>query len=284
FAVRADLDGPTPDTSSDGPRTVVRAYTAAGPGGALVPDGAGSPGQEPAPGEWVVLELDTSDANAAGTFYSGTTQTYDLAAAYAVTQVADVSVGGTTVPASDGPVAASGVDTPVVDEYEAGVWDGPGDAFRYRLFTPHAYREAPDDDTLYPLVLTLHGTGETGTDNAVQLLGNQLSVAFAAPERQASDPAFVLSPQRAPDQDWLTPSGREALVGMVEDLVDRYPVDPDRVYLTGLSRGSRASWPLLAEDGDLFAGALLVAGGESAELTARITGLPIWVHHAIDDP
>src|SRR5690606_15219528 len=35
FAVRADLDGPTPDTSSDGPRTVVRAYTAAGPGGAL---------------------------------------------------------------------------------------------------------------------------------------------------------------------------------------------------------------------------------------------------------
>jgi predicted peptidase len=278
FAVRADLDGPTPGTSSDGPRTVVRAYTAA------EPDGAGSPGQEPTPGEWVVLELDTSDANAAGTFYSGTTQTYDLAAAYSVAQVADVTLDGTTVPATADPVAASGVDTPVVDEYEGGVWDGPGDAFRYRLFTPHAYREAPDDETLYPLVLTLHGTGETGTDNAVQLLGNQLSVAFASPGRQATDPAFVLSPQRAPDQDWLTPSGREALVGMVEDMVDRYPVDPDRVYLTGLSRGSRASWPLLAEDGDLFAGALLVAGGESADLTAQIDDLPVWVHHAVDDP
>lgn len=282
FAVLADLDGPTPGTSSDGPRTVARAYTAAGP------DDAGSPGQEPAAGEWVVLELDTSDANASGTFYDGTTQTYDLAAAYSVTQVADLNVGGTSVPASDGPVAASAVDTPVVDEYEAGVWGGPGDAFRYRLFTPHAYRDGAEDEqgdeTLYPLVLTLHGTGETGTDNAVQLLGNQLSVAFAAPERQASDPAFVLSPQRAPDQDWLTPSGRTALVGMVEDMVDRYPVDPDRVYLTGLSRGSRASWPLLAEHGDLFAGALLVAGGESADLTAQITDLPVWVHHAVDDP
>ncbi|MBD8080125.1 glycosyl hydrolase [Cellulosimicrobium arenosum] len=275
FAVRADLDGPTPGTTSDGPRTVVRAVTSD------VPDAA--PGAGPSAGEWVVLELDTSDANAAGTFYEGTTQLYDLTDAYSVRQVGGVTLGDVTV-AGGGAADASAVISPVVDEYTADRWDGPGDTFRYRLFTPEAVREDPATDELYPLVLTLHGTGETGTDNTAQLVGNQLSVAFADPARQGDDPAFVLSPQRAPDQDWLTPSGRQALVGMVEDMIDRYPVDPDRVYLTGLSRGSRASWPLLAENPDLFAGALLVAGGESADLTAQIEDLPVWVHHAIDDP
>ncbi|MBD5786257.1 hypothetical protein IF650_08700 [Cellulosimicrobium terreum] len=277
FEVRADLDGPTPATSSDGPRTVVRATTSD------VPDAV--PGADPVAGEWVVLELDTTDLNAAGTYYTDATHLYDLADSYSVRQVRGVTIGDRTV-AGGGAADASAVISPVVDEYTSGQWDGAGDPFRYRLFTPEAVRTGtgPASGDLYPLVLTLHGTGESGTDNTAQLVGNQLSVAFADPARQASDPAFVLSPQRSAETDWLTPSGRLALVGMVEDMIDRYPVDPERVYLTGLSRGSRGSWPLLAENPDLFAGALLVAGGESADLTAQITDLPVWVHHSIDDP
>ena len=65
-----------------------------------------------------------------------------------------------------------------------------------RLFIPDEM--VPGES--YPLVITLHGAGERGTDNQSQVLYNHLATTWAAYEWQADHPCFVFSPQCIYDQ------------------------------------------------------------------------------------
>jgi len=56
-------------------------------------------------------------------------------------------------------------------------------------------------------VVALHGAGERGTDGTVQLMANQLAVAFAEPDRQATDRSIVLAPQAPPPSLQPVPAG-----------------------------------------------------------------------------
>src|SRR5690625_7689506 len=83
----------------------------------------------------------------------------------------------------------------IVDDYAAEVLQaGNGVELPYRLFSPTT-------DEQVPLVVSLHGHGESGTNNMSQIVGNQISVAFAEPARQETDPAYVLSPQTQQGED-----------------------------------------------------------------------------------
>src|SRR4051812_28628623 len=55
----------------------------------------------------------------------------------------------------------------------------------YRLFVPKSY----DASKRYPLVLCLHGVGESGTDNAKQVTAYQLAPLWAADSNQSKHPA-----------------------------------------------------------------------------------------------
>lgn len=232
-----------------GSRTVLAAYPN------NVPDFT----ERPRPGRYVILELDENDPLAAGAYNQTYTRFYDLVGAYEVSQVRNTKVR-----------------TRVVDDYTSGTFG----ALPYRFFTPKVR-----PGRKYPLVVTLHGHGESGTDNFAQIAGNQISVAFANPTR----PAFVLSPQ-APQGTpgtggWWRPDLRAAVLDLVRATVAGNPaIDPNRVYLTGLSMGSYGSWAFLPEHNDLFAGAILVcgAGNETAAVTT-LGDFPIWAVHSIDD-
>ena len=64
----------------------------------------------------------------------------------------------------------------------------------------------------------------------------------------------------------------------------KYPIDPDRVYLTGLSMGGFGSWMLAMEHPGRFAAAVPICGGGDPRDVARIKDLPIWVFHGGKDP
>lgn len=258
FEVTVTLSRPDADPVS-GSRTVVAAYTN------NVPEF----GDRRRPGRYVILELDENDPLALGAYNQTYTRYYNLTGAYQVRQVRE----NTTL-------ANTGVRTLIVDDYTSGT----SDAVPYRLYTPKVR-----PGRKYPLVVTLHGHGESGTDNFSQIAGNQISVAFADPARQARHPAFVLSPQAPPGTPgsggWWRPDLRAAVLDLVRATVARTPaIDPTRVYLTGLSMGSFGSWAFLPEHHALFAGAILVCGAGNETAAVNTLGdFPIWAVHSIDD-
>lgn len=165
--------------------------------------------------------------------------------------------------------------------------DDAGTTLPYRLFTPG---DATGDRPL-PLILYLHGGAGAGTDNQRQLAGGNRfgSVGWTTDERQATHPTFVVAPQLPGAKPWsgggrdaMSPHGRAA-VALVEHLLDTQAIDPDRVYVTGPSRGGLGSWDLLAKRPDLFAaGAPLCGRGDPARAEA-MRNIPIWAFHGDQD-
>lgn len=257
FEVNVTLTRPGAEPLS-GRRTVLDAYSS----------NAAEFSKHPRPGRYVILEFDEDEPLAAGAYNQTFTRFYDLVGAYEVEQVTNTAVRN-----------------PIVDDYAAATFDvQPGVTLPYRSFTPETR-----PGRRYPLVVTLHGHGESGTDNFAQIAGNQISVAFADPARQAKHPAFVLSPQ-APQGTpgtggWWRPELRAGVLDLVRTTLAQNPaIDPQRVYLTGLSMGSFGSWAFLPEHHDLFAGALLVCGaGNEAAAAATLGDFPIWAVHSADD-
>lgn len=183
-----------------------------------------------------------------------------------------------------------------LDQYtEQTFVDASGQKHRYRFLFPAGFDKGADKK--YPLVLFLHGAGERGDDNAAPLKHG--AAEFARADRQAEYPCFVLVPQVPKDQkwvdtDWSRSDGKgsfpdshspayAAALGAVKTWIDSGRVDPDRVYVTGLSMGGYGSWYAAAASKDVFAAAAPICGGGDPTWAKRYEGMPIWTFHGTDD-
>lgn len=161
--------------------------------------------------------------------------------------------------------------------------DGAGRALKYRLFIPKGYA---DTTIRYPLTVFLHGSGESGDDNASQLINNGPG-ALSHPATQEKFPSFVLCPQCPKGGQWgyyrgdITPAG--TVVAIVRALQKEFRIDPDRIYVTGLSLGGMGAWYAIAEHPDLFAAAVPVCGAGDVSRVDRIRSIPVWAFHGMDD-
>jgi len=158
----------------------------------------------------------------------------------------------------------------------------------YRLFVPSELEPGKK----YPLVVFLHGAGERGTDNYVQLATYRGAVVWAEPRVQVRHPCFVLAPQCPPESGWtkifdgdIFAPTRELLtvVKVIESLLKDYSIDEERIYLTGLSMGGFGTFALVAEYPDLFAAAVPICGGGDPAKVESMKKVPMWVFHAEDD-
>jgi predicted peptidase len=142
---------------------------------------------------------------------------------------------------------------------------------RYLLFLPEGYA---DDDKKWPLMLFLHGSGESGDDlEKVKKHGPPKIV-----EGKTDFPFIVVSPQSR-RRGW----NPDALKVLLDEIVDRYPVDRDRVYLTGLSMGGYGTWSLAAAYPGYFAAIAPICGGGDPNDADKLNDLPIWVFHGAKD-
>lgn len=182
------------------------------------------------------------------------------------------------------------------DFYEAGEvsleQDGRPLTFRYRLLRP--LETSPADR--HPLVVYLHGAGERGDDNIRQL--KYLPTWMIEKEIRQRHPCFLLVPQCRQDERWVdvswadsqsTPAAHEpttdlaAAILAMEQVLEREPVDPDRVLLTGLSMGGYGAWDLATRMPERFAALLPICGGGDERLAAKLVDLPIWAFHGDAD-
>ena len=128
----------------------------------------------------------------------------------------------------------------------------------------------------WPLVLFLHGSGESGTNLArVKNHGPPKLV-----EANGPFPFILVSPQSSGGRGWNI----EALNALLDKVIKEYRVDKDRVYLTGLSMGGFGTWALAAAHPEKFAAIAPICGGGNPGDAKKLVKLPIWVFHGAKDP
>jgi predicted peptidase len=127
----------------------------------------------------------------------------------------------------------------------------------------------------WPLVLFLHGSGESGNDlGKVKAHGPPKLV-----EANGPFPFILVSPQ-SPGRGW----NPDVLNALLDTVIKDYRVDKNRVYLTGLSMGGYGTWSLAAAYPQKFAAIAPICGGGSPEDAVKLAKLPIWVFHGAKDP
>jgi predicted peptidase len=209
---------------------------------------------------------------------------------------------------SGGPTSGDGPEWQAL--YVEGEWptevpgqeqiDGGDERLRlpFRVMMPEGVESKQREGEVFPLVVFLHGAGERGTDNGLQLKHGLREI--ARPSRRESFPAFVIAPQcpegkRWVEVDWTESAGAGtwpkepgevmvALLELVEQFAATHPVDRERIYLTGLSMGGYGSWYAAATRPDWFAAVAPVCGGGDPTWAERLKGVPIWTFHGAVDP
>lgn len=165
--------------------------------------------------------------------------------------------------------------------------------FPYRLLVPADYEtgSAASTEKKWPLILFLHGAGERGDDNRAQL--KYFPTDMVSPENRKKYPVFILAPQCPVNRAWSArdlrqllqgdatkvPDETRVILGMLEKVQKEFPIDPERVYLTGLSMGGYGSWYLAALEPWRWAAVVPICGGGNPEWAPKMKDIPIWVFH-----
>lgn len=171
-----------------------------------------------------------------------------------------------------------------VDDFEARTYTDGNFTLPYRLFVPTDY----DPTQAYPLVLFLHGAGERGTDNRLQLTGQTAELVFVRPENQAQWPCIMMAPQCPPNGSWSS-SGpyptepMHATLKAIKALKQEFHIDHKRMYITGLSMGGFGTYDMITRFPGRFAAAVPIASGWDPALAPRCVNTPLWAFHGTND-
>ena len=172
---------------------------------------------------------------------------------------------------------------------------------------------APSTDSPRPLILFLHGGGECGSDNLLQLTGTLGAISLA----ERFPDFYVMAPQ-APDNgvsieqmladfnhfssfdtmDLGTPTGygkskrgwnRDYLSKVsaeIQRLIDSGKVDSSRIYLTGMSMGGGGCLEMLSVAPKLFAAACIICpsmNSDTYSVLHELPDVPCWFASAYID-
>jgi predicted esterase len=176
--------------------------------------------------------------------------------------------------------ASGALATDLSNSITGSVGDGKS-SIPYRLFEPQGLQPGQKA----PLVLFLHGMGDSGTDNVAQtewmggLVNNTRSGQYAS---------YVLAPQ-IDTHSWFQSFGAQPTEAMkltisaLKKVIDIENIDTSRVYVTGNSMGGMGTWDILAREPKLFAAAVPMSGGGDTSTAGTIKDIPVWAFHGDRD-
>ena len=156
----------------------------------------------------------------------------------------------------------------------------------YLQYLPKGYNS---NSNRYPVVISLHGIREKGTsstDPKLVLAGLALvdNVGLPSYVRNGKQYPFILiSPQlKSKYGSWPA----HYVIEVLNYVKKHLRIDPNRVYLTGLSLGGMGVWRTAAEYPDVFAAIVPVCPGGNALSKASLLAsrnLPAWGFHGGSD-
>ncbi len=173
-----------------------------------------------------------------------------------------------------------------------------GDTLPVRILYPAGF----DPSKKYPVILFLHGRGESGNDNEKQLLHG--SGQFLDPGFRAENPAIVVFPQCSSGSYWsnvridtdakgkrhfnfqkggMPTQAMKLLLAYLNVLKDLEYADRERFYVGGLSMGGMGTYELLRRRPGTFAAAFAVCGGDNIKNVKNYDHVPLWLFHGGKD-
>lgn len=133
----------------------------------------------------------------------------------------------------------------------------------------------------YPLVIWLHGSGQSGDDNTSQLGGAPR--VWVSEANHAKNPCFMIAPQcPSADIGWKEQVAAN-VVALIADLSDHLPIDETRIYLTGSSMGGFGTFNMAVKYPQVFAACVPLCGGGDPKNAEALKTMPFWVFHGDKD-
>lgn len=142
---------------------------------------------------------------------------------------------------------------------------------QYLLYTPKQNQD------LYPLVVFLHGGAESDKDLSI-------SKKHGIPKRIAEGkdfPFYVFAPLN-PNKKGLWDD--RTIHNMAMNLADSLPIDKNRIYLAGLSRGGDGIWRMAVNQPNTYAAMISVCAADIPMIYLKwAKKLPVWFFHGEKD-
>ena len=171
--------------------------------------------------------------------------------------------------------------------YQAGIQSphAASTGLPYLLSLPILFTPSPAANT-WPLLIYLHGAGESGTDPMELLSEGATGTPPVLSEAKAQhlQSYIVVSPQT--DQGWSSRRMGTQVVDLLDELL-KLPlgIDPTRVILTGVSMGGAGTFSVAAQHPHRFAAVVPVCGAppREARWAHRLRNKSIWIWHGAND-
>lgn len=145
---------------------------------------------------------------------------------------------------------------------------------------PYIVRHPKEMKKGLPLIVFLHGAGERGDGSNAEIGRVECNgVLVLAPDDVERDCITVI-PQCPENTTWC--GHIESIGRFVEELICKYDIDKNRVYLTGLSMGGFGTWYTAMTYPKLFAAIAPVCGGGMPWNTYMLD-MPVWAFHGACD-
>ena len=169
----------------------------------------------------------------------------------------------------------------------------------YALYVPSDY----DPAKKYPVVISLHGTGEREEPIEAILEKMDIATCWAKDSERGHNQCLVLVPQckihynqednwtslvqfingHSNSPFWPLPQ-LKAVWNLLRKIERAYSVDENRIYLTGVSSGGFAVYVMAIEHPRAFAALVPVSCAANPDQADKLRGTPMWIFHSDDDP
>ena len=145
--------------------------------------------------------------------------------------------------------------------------------YKYLLFLPAEYFTTKS--VKFPVIIFLHGSGERG--DSIDLVKKNGIPSFV---EQKSDFRFIMVAPQCPEGEiW----DADRVIALLDDVQKQYKVDPNRIYLTGLSMGGFGTWDIACKYPERFAAIAPVCGGGFSLTANKLKNVPVWAFHGAKD-
>lgn len=177
------------------------------------------------------------------------------------------------------PAIAAADDKPKTGFVDKSFKNADGTTSPYVVFVPKDY----DGTKEYPVILFLHGAGETKTEKAGGKMPVEVGLGPAIKKRETDFPFVVVIP-RAEGFGWAAGSANaKRALAMLDEVMKEYKVDAKRQYLTGLSMGGMGTWSIATATPERFAAIVPVCGRGDPKAADKLKNLPVWAFHGDAD-
>ena len=140
--------------------------------------------------------------------------------------------------------------------------------YTYALYVPDLV--SPD----MPMIVIMHGMGGSGA-NTIQKWVERL------------EDKFVILCPTYPMGAWWSQNAENFILQLINEIRAKYPIDPNRIFLSGLSNGAIGAYLMGMFYPDRFAGVVPIAGGITKRLMSFLVNLnntPMYIIQGEFDP